>query len=266
MANEEKTFRAPSGGMVREAAMEAAEAYAPDDLEQHAQAIMDAWTGRMKDLTDKYTRGAIARSSGKGVAEAEAEPWTPTPIPYPWWNIVVAGPYQPAPLPGGPFLPHKIFQPAEPAFVVGAVWMNPAPINWFPPGPAAATVMGAFNLTIRFETMNLSTVANGPDPAPVVMAPLGAWPGPSWFKPFFVPIGGGFFPAPPDGQPHLYEMNVTADVAGPVPQPFAGYSTWVFDPDLEPPIFPPFIPGVTQPPVFPAWQYDIPMRFLVYTA
>jgi hypothetical protein len=145
---------------------------------------------------------------------------------------------------------------------MGAIWMNPAPINWFPPGPSAAAVMGAFNLTIRFETINLTNVTDGPDPAPVVMAPLGAWPiGPPWLKLFFVPIGGGVFPAPPQGQPHLYEMNVTADVSGPVPQDFAGYATWVFDPDLEPAIWPPFI----QPPVFPRWQYDIPMRFLVYT-
>lgn len=253
-------------GTVREAAQAAAEAYAPDELEKHAQAIMDGWAAKMKKLTDEYTRRATALARGEGLEEAE--PWTPTfPWPYPWWNILIAGPFQPAPLPGGPFLPHKIFQPNEPAFVVGAIWMNPASINWWPPGPSAAAVMGAFDLTIRFETFNLTTVADGPDPGPIQMNPIGLWPfGPPWFRQFWQSIGNGFFPAPPQGQPHLYEMNVTADVSGPVPQAFAGYSTWVYDPDLEPGVWPPFIPGVTRPPVWPHWQYDIPARFLVYTA
>ncbi len=261
MANEELVVSARVG-TVREAAAAAAEVYAPDQVEEHAKAIMGAWAAKMKVLTDQYTKAAIAQAKGEGVAEAEAEPWTPAFFPYPWWNILIAGPFQIAPLPGGPFLPQKIFQPGEPAFLVGGIWMNPAPINWFPPGPSADAVMGAFEFTIRFESVNLSTVADGPDPAPVVMSPIGAWPfGPPWFKLFFVPIGSGFFPAPPQGQPHLYEMNVTADVSGPVPQAFAGYSTWVFDPDLEPAIWPPFI----RPSVWPHWQYDIPMRFLVYT-
>jgi hypothetical protein len=258
-------FKRPTVITVREAAEEAATKFAPDAINEHAKALMDSWAGVLKRATDQYTKTAIAETRKYrtgGVAKLDAEPATPTfPIPYPWWNILVAGPYQPAPLPGGPYLPHKIFQPTEPAFVLGAIWMNPAPINWFPPGPSAADLMGAFDLTIRFEAINLTTVADGPDPVPIVLSPLGAAFGLPWLKLFFVSIGSGHFPAPPNGQPHLYEMNVTADVSGPVPQSFAGYSTWVFDPDTEPAVWPPFI----RPPVFPHWQYDIPMRFLVYT-
>jgi hypothetical protein len=146
--------------------------------------------------------------------------------------------------------------------MLGAVWLNPAYINWWPPGPSAASVMGAFDLTIRFEVINLTTVEDGPDPLPIHMEPIGAWPfGLPWFKVFWTSIGNGHFPAPPDGQPNQYEMNVTADVSGPVPQAFAGYSTWVFDPDIEPAIWPPPI----MPPMFPYWRYDQPARFLVYT-
>lgn len=244
---------------VRGAAEVAAEAYAPDELEGHAEALLEVWARIMKRRTDHFVRQATSLARGEGLEMAE--PWTATfPIPYPWWNILVAGPFQPAPAVGGPFLPHKIFQPNEPAFMLGAIWLNPAPINWWPPGPSAANVMGAFDLTINFETINLSNVTDGPDPGPIVMSPLGSQPGLSFFKPFHISIGSGFFPNPPNGKPHLYEMNVTADVSGPVPQAFAGYSTWVFDPDLEPAIWPPPISG----PVFPQWQYDIPARFLVY--
>ena len=266
---EEKTFQASPAGTARAAAMAAADMYGSEQLDEHATAILDAWTAKMKGLNDELTQEAAekaqkaeAKAKGQAVAEAEFEPWTPVwPWPYPWWNVIVAGPYQPAPSPGGPFLPHKIIQPQEPALLLGAVWLNPAPINWWPPGPSAATVMGAFQLTIRFETINLTTVTDGPDPNPIVMNPIGGWPfGPPWFKVFWVSIGGNFFPTPADGRPNLYELNTTADAHGPVPSPFAGFSTWVYDPDLEPAIWPPFI----RPAVPPHWQYDNPMRFLVY--
>jgi hypothetical protein len=258
MTNEEKVFQASPAGTVREAAESAAQEYAADETEKHAQAIMDAWAARMKALNNELGK-ALAKARDEGVAEAEAEPWTPAwPWPYPWWNILIAGPFQFVPFDA--FLPHKIFQPDEAAFVVGAVWMNPFGIGWNPFNPSAATLMGAFDLTIRFETINLTTVADGPDPAPIEMNPIGGWFGPPWFKLFWKSIGSGFFPSPPQGQPHLYEMNVAADVSGPVPEPFAGYSTWVFDPDLEPAMWPPYI----RPGTAPHWQYDIPARFLVY--
>ena len=120
----------------------------------------------------------------------------------------------------------------------------------------SSVVMSAFNLNIWLETINLTNVVDGPDFGPIVFAPLGG----GFLNLFFVPIA---FPAPPQGKPHLYEMNLLADVAGPVPGlPFAGYSTWVFDPDFEPPIFPPFI----RPGVAPHWDYDKAARFMVYTA
>jgi hypothetical protein len=238
-----------------------------EDQAEAVQAVLDAWTTRITILTDKYAERATAMAKGRGVVEAEAGPVT-YPFflpPYPWWNVLLAGPYQPFVGVG----PQKNFQAGQFAFVVGALWLNPAPINWFPPGPNPATVMGGWNMKINFETMNLSTVAAGPAIHPIEMNPIGASFGPPFFKPFFRLLGPGVFPVPAQGTPHLYEMNVTADISGPAPQPFfAGYSTWVYDPDMEPPVWPPQlpIPGLNLPPVFPHWQYDIPMRFLVYTA
>jgi hypothetical protein len=264
MSMQQEVVVGATAGSVSDAAIAAADSYSSDQIEEHAKALMEAWAARMKKHTDKYVKDAteLARKVREGgVQLAAAGPVITTAPLYPWWEILIAGPFQPAPAPGGPYLPHKIFEADEPAFMLGAVWMNPAPINWFPPGPSAAGIMGAFDVTIRCETINLTNVGDGPDPAPVVMSPIGTWPlGPAWFKTFFVQIGNGFFPTPPSGQPHLYEMNVTADVTGPVPQPFAGYSTWVLDPDTEPPVFPPpILPGVG-----PQWQHDIPARFLVY--
>lgn len=259
---EEITIHQTPPSSVLEAATAAAEIYATDEFEKHGKFIADAWAAKIKKQTNLYVQRALSLARGEGLEEAE--PWTTTSPAYPWWNILLAGPFQPgAPAAGGPYLPHKIFRANEPAFMIGGIWMNPAPINWGPPGPSAADMMGALNLRINLETINLSNVANGPDPAPVVMAPIGLAAGPSFFKPFVVSIGSGFFPAPPDGKPNLYELNCTADVTGPVPGlPFAGFSTWVLDPDFEPPIFPPsLMPGVP-----PMWQHDIPARFMVYTA
>jgi hypothetical protein len=81
-----------------------------------------------------------------------------------------------------------------------------------------------------------------------------------WLKLFSMNLGPGVFPPPPQGQPVLYELNVTADVTGPAPEPFAGFCTWVFDPDSEPATWPPTLPAVG-----PHWQYEIRMRFMTYT-
>lgn len=256
----------PPPSTLMAAANAAAEIYATDEFEKHAQFLADAWTAKVKKQTGLYVQSAqtIAQAIARGEKLESAGPVTLTTPAYPWWNILLAGPFQPtAPTAGGPYLPHKIFRATEPAFMLGGVWMNPAPINWAPAGPSAADMMGALNLQINFETINLSTVTNVPGPGPVTMAPIGLAGGPPFFKPFVVSIGSGFFPAPPDGKPNLYELICTADVTGPVPGlPFAGYSTWVLDPDFEPPIFPPaLMPGVP-----PTWQYDIPARFMIYTA
>jgi len=247
-----------------ELVFKANEGYQLDEEQNTAvKTVMDAWTAKMETLTNTYVKEATAVAKGKAVVETEAGPVAATAPLYPWWNLLMAGPFQPFVGVG----PQKNFTPGQFAFVLGALWINPAPINWFPPGPSAAAIMAGWNMRINFNTINLTTVAAGPAIPPVNMNPIGPRFGPPWFKPFIRLLGPGVFPVPPQGSPTLYEMNVTADISGPVPLPlFAGYSTWVFDPDAEPATWPPWIPGVSRPAVPPQWQYDIPMRFLVYTA
>jgi hypothetical protein len=175
--------------------------------------------------------------------------------PYPWWNLVMAGPLQPlGPGASGPFAPHKIIRAGEPAFMLGAIWRNPAPINWTPAGPSAEMMMAALTMSVQFQTFNLTTGVVGPTFTPATIpSPLGFGP----VIPFGVSLS---FPAPSDGQPQLYEINLVADVSGPVAgMPFAGYSTWHFDFDVEPPF-------LSLPAVPASLLHDIPARILVYTA
>jgi hypothetical protein len=226
------------------------------DLEKVAKPVLDQVVENLTRQTEKYTQHQINQAKKRAVNDrAEiAEPITdPFAGPYPYWNLLMVGPFQPGPVPGGPYLPHKIIRAGESAFMIGVIWRNPAPVNWFPPGPSAAVLTAAFNFSVRFETMNLTTVTNGPDFGPFNFAPIGMNP----ITAFVVPIS---FPAPPDGRPDLYEINMVADVTGPVAGlPFAGFATWHVDPDHEPPF-------LLVPSAAPALQHDIPARLLVYKA
>ena len=70
MAKQEYAVTAPGpiaaaavGGSIRQAAQAAAETCAPDEIEKHAQAIMDAWKARLEVRTRDYTRRMLARAS-----------------------------------------------------------------------------------------------------------------------------------------------------------------------------------------------------------
>jgi hypothetical protein len=242
----------------RAAATLAAETYGKDEVERHAQVIGDAWKARLQEQTKRYLQrylrvAAGGRVNGEGIEEEDgeqteaAEPVTVIGgLLYPWWNILLAGPFQLGLT--GPFLPSKIIRYGEPAFMLAALWRNPAPLAG---GPSAAAIMSPFTCRLYLETVNLTNVTNGPD-----------------FGPFDVVFGGGFvnvvfisltgFAAPAQGRPTLYEMHAVADILGPgvgLP-PFAGFSTWLFDPDYEPPFFAPAAPG--------GLQHDQPARFAIY--
>lgn len=251
---EEQTFKATAPTSIAAAAQEAATIFAPDEIEKHANVLMDAWGSILKKRTDEYTKQAMSMAQGEGLEIGEPISPGAFGIPYPWFDVLLAGPFQPLGGAGGPFLPQKIIAAGEPAFMLGAVWRNPACVNWLCPSPSAATLMSPINLRIWLETCNVTTCTNGPDFGPINFDPLG----PGFLNLFFVPLN---FPIPPEGRPNLYEMNATADASGPVAGlPFAGYSTWIFDPDLQPPIFPPLL----RPGVPPHWDYDKPARFMVY--
>ena len=229
-------------GTVKAAAEEVAEQYETDEIEEHARAIATAWEESLK----RQVRQARTREG-----QEAAEPITVHGgTLYQWWNVLLAGPFQPIGALGA-FLPHKIVLHGEPAFMLAAIVRNPNPIPGGP-NPSAAQVMAPYEYRATLQTGNLTT-----------------WdPGPT-FGPQGGVFGGGFvsfelfnltgFAAPPDGQPNLYEGNMVMDIVGPgqgLP-PFAGYSTWVIDPDIELPFL--FAPGQA-----PRLQHDIPARFLLY--
>ncbi|HWQ13536.1 MAG TPA: hypothetical protein VNL77_12085 [Roseiflexaceae bacterium] len=226
----------------------------PEHITQEAQQLCSSYEAKLRAYSDRYVAEAMKRARRKDAAKLEAEPVVPVAPPYPWWNLVLIGPVE---LGLGTFQPNRIIRTTSFTLFGAAIWLNPAPIAWIGGNPSAATVMSAFNFQVQLETINLTTVADGPD---LTAPPLGPGLPPLVVVPLIAPPG--LFPAPASGKPHLYEGNLTADVTGPVPGlPFAGYSTWVLDLDTAPP-FPPF--GL--PPVPAGFQSDIPARFMVYTA
>ena len=226
---------------VREAAEAAAEMYGPTKIENHARVIGEAWKAKLHEQSKIYVKKLTEltrKPQGHGNSEEPeaAGPITLPPIPYPWWNLRVAGPFQPvAPL--GPFLPSKMIRHNEPAFMLVAFWCNPAPLPRGP-NPSAAQIMSPFRCQLRLETINLSAIANGPD-----FVPPDFQLGGSIVTVVPVPISPDAFSAPADGKPTLYEMNATANILGPTPglASFAGFSTFDYDPDTEFPFL--FVPG-----------------------
>ena len=245
-------------GMVRAAAVAAAEAYAQNEVEKHAQAILDAWVAQLKEQTRIFNRQVMAPKAPATGETAEIGFWSHGSPPYSWFDLYFSGPYQWAP--GSAYLPNKVIRVDEPAFFLGTLWRNPAPINYILGNPSAAEMTAALNFSIWFEGVNMTTVSDGPDFVPYFPLPMPI--GGDSVIGFFAYIPPNVFPKPPEGKPHLYEINLTADVTGPGPVaaglPFSGFANWIYDPDLEPSF-------LYQPEQGPHWKYDIPARFLVHS-
>ena len=159
-------------------------------------------------------------------------------------NVLTTGPIQFIGNP--PYAPNKIIEAGQLAMMLAVVWVNPSTID--PSGAPilpGTTVLDGRTIRVRFETINLTNVTNGPDHTDVRLLNnvLHFFP---WF----------FVPSDPGVNPNLFETNVTVDVTN-VRQPFAAFSTWHFDVDSE--------PGFLGRPTIPAgWQHDVPARYLVY--
>jgi hypothetical protein len=218
----------------KEVMIESPQAGVSEEMMQKAQVFVDRVVSRLQNQTDDY----VMRMSTR------IEAGTPVISGYQYWNCLTIGPIQFIGNP--PYLPNKIVRAGNPAFMIGIVWVNPAP------GPGASlpgtTVLGGRPYRVRFESLNLSTVSDGPDatfsgtfssPAPVITPFLWAMPTPD-----------------PGVNPALLEINLTADITlgG---QPFAAFSTWHFDLDTEPG----FLGLPTQG---PETQFERPARILVY--
>lgn len=230
-----------------------AEAYKAK-LKAWTESYQEEWPRQYRAKVEEQVEATLAQRGDGELVAAAAEPDSQFfGITYPWWNILVLGPFQ-AVAPLGPFRPSKIIRTGENAFMIVVLWRNPLPLPGGP-NPSAAQIMASYEWEVHGETINLSEVTNGPDLAPVT-GTFGA----GFIDVFVMPIPPGTFPTPTQGRPLLFELNFVMDIKGVGPglPPFAGYSTWVFDPDTEPPFL--FVPEAPA-----GLQHDIPVRFLVYS-
>jgi hypothetical protein len=135
--------------------------------------------------------------------------------------------------------------------------------------------MAPLQYTLTLQTINLTSVTRGPSFGPIIDTFAAGIFG--FLNFHIIPLS---FATPRQGSPDLYEANMVVDISGPVPgMPFAGFNTWILDPDAEPAfstdtgffIFSPVLGGGFFPvPNLPGGagglQADVPARFLVYTA
>jgi hypothetical protein len=245
--------------------MDAAERYSTDEVEKHAQAIGEAWVEKLNQHAKVHKKRVRAIAEEVGLEATDIE----TPSGYTWWNLLLAGPFQ-APAIGGPYQASKVIRGGDPAFMLSVLRRNPDPI----PGTviSASTLMSPLDYTLSLQTINLTSVSNGPDFGPITNTFAGGIFG--FLNLHVIPLN---FPTPPEGRPNLYEANMLVDISGPVPgMPFAGFNTWILDPDTEPAIgsstdflvFSNSLGGLVPIPSVPTGlgglQPDTPARFLVY--
>lgn len=235
-----------SGGVVKEAAevveqkmarAAAAELQVPAEIQDKAQIVIDNYVAFLQERTQAYVQRMTAAQPEAGEPTLRGG--------YQYWNCLTRGPYQ-FPLTDPAYRPRKIIAAGEWTLMLGIVWINP--LNG-PGGSLPGTiVLGDRDYRVRFETINLSDVTNGPDrlftdtfDSPARVVNTFRW----WFR-----------PPDPGRNPNLYETTLTADIVQ-TGQPMAAFSTWHYDPDTEPAF-------LGRPTVHPRWQHDIPARFLVY--
>lgn len=216
----------------------------PAELVERYESILDAYTARLQDRIDMNV--SRATEMAQGVQTELAEPFSG--VAYKWWDLFLIGPFQFFGGGAGPFLPHKIIRSGELAFFLAFVVKNPLPTPG--PGPSALTILNGRPFNLNLDTVNLTTVAPGPN-----IAIPNAFNG-NVVQPFLF-----IFVAPPaaQGRPSLLEVNLTLDVTDNFLQPIAGFATTIIDVDSDPG-FP------VGPPSAPHLHVEQPLRFLVYNA
>jgi hypothetical protein len=209
----------------------------PADILAKAKAFNESYVASLKARTEEYVKRAT-----NGVRPRAGEPVLVGG--YKYWDCLTVGPIQFIGDP--PYQPSKVIAFGEFALIQGIIWVNP--LN----GPGGSlpgtTVLGGRSYRARFETINLSTVTDGPDFLTFdTFSPI---------APIVTVINWFFVPNDPGPNPQLYETTLTVDITN-SGQPFAAFSNWHIDPDSDPPFL--GIPGVG-----PQLQLDIPMKYLVY--
>lgn len=223
-------------------AAEAVEEVSPE-IEEKAAYFTENYHSFLKERTEAYVN-RMANVKARAAEGPDAEIGEPiTRLGYQYWNVLTVGPIQFTGDP--PWRPSKIIAAGELALLLGVVWVNPAAD---PGGGVPGTVvLGGRNYRIRFETINLSRVTNGPDRT--FSGTFPAVPGIHLFRWFFRPRD-------PGPNPNLYQTHLTADITN-VAQPFAAFSTWHQDVDTEPGF-------LGLPTVRARMEHDEPCRYLVY--
>jgi hypothetical protein len=210
--------------------------------------ISEEMNDKIQQITQHYKTFLLERTHAyveRRRMEAQTEATHPLlPGGYQYWNCLSVGPYQ---LTGNSsYLPSNIVEAGELCLMYGVIWINPAD------GPGASlpgtVVLGDRDYRLRFESINLTDVANGPDftwqstfPSPANEVTVIPWV---------------FRPADPGPNPRLYEVNLTVDIRQPG-QPLALFGSWHRDPSTEPAF-------LGEPDMGPHHQFERPARFLVY--
>lgn len=210
----------------------------PAEVLAAARPTFEADDALIIDLIEEY-----AAKSEEEIKTLAADPMLRSG--YQYWNVLTAGPYQR--VRGFPYYrPQKVITAGEWACLRAYVWINPRPSDGG--GVPGTVVLGGRHYDAYFETINLTSVTNGPD-----RHWSGAFDNPArtlyrfnwWFR-----------MRDPGRKPALYEATFTIDIRE-EGQPMAAFGTWHWDPDPEPAFL--YVPAVP-----PRWQHDQPPRFLVY--
>ena len=138
-------------------------------------------------------------------------------------DVISFSPLQAINLP--PYAPSRIIASGETAVIQAVVFINPA-VDVLQGFASPATVqLGLRTIRIRFESLNLSTVSNGPD-----FTVQGLLPSPA---PTLLFVAFPFTAPDPGQNPALIETNVTVDIVD-VAQPWAAMATRHLSQDPDP--------------------------------
>lgn len=230
----------------------------PDGVKRHSNEVFE----KLKVRSEAYVKTAMElrkRGPGPELAEPLTKPsefsWWPL---YPWWNIFLYGPYQKDfasdIIDDPPYRPSKIVIYGEPVYYTVFIWRNPAGINWIP-GPSACQYLAGKQYQINLEVVNLTKVTDGPDKhlgkEEVLRFPTVG----ECFQHFEIMLED--FPRPEEGKPDLYHLYATIDIKEPTEEPFAGFATFIYQPDVEPLWW-------SIPNILPHVLQDQPSQFMVY--
>jgi len=210
--------------------------------------ISEETNDKIQQITQQYKAFLLERTKAytqriRSAVQTEAtHPLLPSG--YQYWNCLSVGPYQ---LTGSTsYMPSNIVEAGEISLMLGVIWINPAD------GPGSSlpgtVVLGDRDYRFRFESVNLTDVANGPD-----FTQMGTFSSPASEVTLIPWI---FAPPDPGINPRLYEVNLTVDIlqSG---QPLAIFGSWHRDPSTEPAF-------MGEPTMGPHDQFERPARFLVY--